>query len=389
MNPKWRVAFLWTGMVLSAVTVTLVLGWNHAQPALAEERSGVAVVPAATRTATPTPTPTPKVATTRQVGWLKSASTAAPTGLQGSFAVYQGAGARPGCSYGLLTSASDVWVSESRYVILNPPEGPAVLQLVFCGDNLDPNARYVLTRPDGRAVDITSSHYNDGPGDGIRYVFPADSPPGTYTLTIRSGSGVVSRTFTAIEYEWRDIALRDATSGKPARTFRRGQDITADYLNFYTGGQVQVGLYHDSAAQGWMLLDTWLIEASSGTTYRERLPIPRDAPLGDYRLVACDLANCSWYLDHKPDGFYVPVIWRAFAITAPARVSLPANTTGLNVFGAAGTNMPKLGVLAAGQPVTVLAGPVSVQGAGWYLVRSDAGSLEGWVHGGYLSMIGP
>jgi hypothetical protein len=324
---------------------------------------------------------------------LSPASARAPEGLQRTFAIYGGGQGPQGCVYTVVPGGRDTWIFKDREVVLNPPQGEGALRLVQCGDNPDYGARYSLTRPDGRTVDISQWFwYGMGTGSGLDYIFPPDSPTGVYTLTIRSRGNTLTQVFTVAEYASQAIKLREA-SGRPARYFHRGQEVLVDYQGFMPDTQIQVGLYR-GGDNGGDSLDSWQVSIDqSGAARSERLRIPRDAPLGEYRLIACDEYYCSLCLaDGRSsrigwDLLYVPVTWRAFTITQIARVKLPSTGGGLNVYSRPGADMPKLGELAGDLQVTLLEGPERVQGAEWYRVRSDSANLEGWVHGGYLTII--
>ena len=336
MNEIRKRAFVWAGPVLGVLTLAALLMWRSAGAVVPEGQSNLAAAPAAARTATPSPTSTPRVAATRQVSWLSSTSSRAPQGLQRTFAVFGGGQGPVGCFDIVVPSETDSWVFHDREVVLNPPQGAGALRLVQCGDNPDYDARYSLTGPDGRTVDITGWYWHGmGTGSGLDYPFPPDSPTGAYTLTIRSRGKTLTKVFTVKDYASNAIKLRDA-SGKPVRSFHRGQDLLVDYQGFMSDTQIQVGLYRDEFSGE--LLDSWQVSIDqSGAARSERLRIPRDAPLGDYKLMACDEYYCSLFLadGRSPkigwDLLYMPVTWRAFTISALARVNLPATASRLNV----------------------------------------------------------
>jgi hypothetical protein len=322
MNVSRMTAVVWAGLVLGVLTLAALLMWRSAGAVTSEEWSHLAMAPAAAGSATPSPTPMPRVAATRQVGWLGSGSSRAPRGLQRTFGVSGGGQGPVGCFDTVVPSETDTWVFHDREVVLNPPQGAGALRLVQCGDNPDHDAHYSLTDPGGRTVDITGWYWHGmGTGSGLNYPFPPESPTGAYTLKILSRGKTLTKVFTVKDYASNAIKLRD-TGGKPVRTLHPGQDIIVDYQGFWPDTQIQVGLYRGEFSGE--LLDSWQVSIDqSGAARSERLRVPRDAPLDEYKLIACDEFFCSVLLadGRSPkigwDLLYVPVTWRAFTITAP------------------------------------------------------------------------
>jgi hypothetical protein len=337
-------------------------------------------------TPTPTPTPTPEPIPVRKVGWLNSAAARAPQGLQRTVALTGMGGGPPDiCAGILLAPEAEAWFIPRSTIVVNDPHDPAYLEAMYCGANPDPNVQFFLTDPSGNtwALPVT------GDRTYAEYEFPPTSPEGMYRLTIATRTGRYETAISVYQNNRPRLYLWDVATQTPRRDFSPGQSMFADYYGFTPGTRLEVGFYR--TAPGGLkqtLVDLWQVTIGQNGRFVETLPIPANAPAGEYALIACDLAACETHLDRASSQLATNVFWEEFTVSYPAHVSSTVSGSGLPLWSTLSADAQALRMLFAGEEVRVLEGPIKQQNRLWYRVEHPASSLQGWVLGEHLTVSG-
>ena len=326
---------------------------------------------------TPTPTPTPILV--RKVSWLNSVAARAPQGLQRTVTLPGGGGVGgDDCDRILLAPGAEAWFINTSAILLDAPHQTPYLFAMHCGANPDPNARFFLTDPSGNTWELPFT----GDRTKVEYEFPPTSPEGTYSLLIYTSSNPFEAKIHVQRVYWPRLTLWDVLSPMPRTDFAPGQSMYVDYYGFEPGARLEVGFYR--TAPGGMaltLVDLWQVAITQNGRFVETLPIPANAPAGEYALIVCDLSACTTHLDRMSSQLTTNVFWEEFTVTYPASVSSAAAGSGAPMWSMLSADAQALRMLFAGEPVRVLEGPVKQQNRLWYRVEHIASGLSGWVSG--------
>ena len=305
-------------------------------------------------TPTPTPTPTPEPIPVRKVGWLNSAAARAPQGLQRTVAL-------SGMAAGVPTFAPEsCWRRKPRHGSSTDHQSWSMIPMIRPTWKRRTAARILIpmcassSRTHGEHLG-TSSHWRS-------YVFrirsATTSPEGTYHLTIATRTGRYEAAISMYQYSWPRLYLWDVATLSLQTDFAPGQSMFADYYGFAPGARLEVGFYRTvPGGLKQTLIDLWQAMIDQGGRFVETLPIPATAPLGEYALIACDLAACKAYLDRMNSQLAANVFWEEFAVTYSAECQ-QYGRSGLPLWSTLSAGA-EAGRCCSGEAVKVREGPIN------------------------------
>jgi hypothetical protein len=280
-------------------------------------------------------------------------------------------------AYGVIPADSRLHLDHSwhsRTIIVERCDGRALSR-----------SQITLTAPDGAIVGPEGFGANQA-----HFLLREDSPAGVYELALQTDEGPITRQIEVSRAQPR-LELRDDTGAAIARV-APCRTVDVRYTGFAANTTVEAGLYReDRLPEGGVeltLVNAWTFTTGKQGEYVERALVPPGGA-GGYYWIACSRDACAPELNLDAPASPA-LVWQRLDLVEqgdPANRSVVDPVTahrGITVREAPALTAAPLDRLPPAAPVTVLAGPQTVERVNWYFVRHEATGTQGWVDAAYL-----